>query len=476
MSYTLNGNFGVQDFTAGETITGESSGATATVGTLTAGSKIVTQNFELDTGQRDNFYDIARVVRKPNISAPRGRLLIVFDYFIHGAGDFFSVDSYSPVAGQMNYDDIPTFNATRVDPDDPEPTGKFDLRDCIDFRPTCEDITGASTTVSAVDTITGNSFDFSARQFDGTGAVVVNTPKPNSASTHDFEFFLAKMATLFLTHRGEFKIVTGASAEDPRPPKPVEKAMRLATLYLPPFTFKPTDVEVRRFKTQRFTMRDIGKLKDRIETLESQTALSLLEKSAESFEVTDANGLNRFKSGFIVDNFSGHRVGDTLHKDYNVAMDMQRHQLRPKCVMRNVALTEINTTDTDRTNAGYQRTGDLITLPYTSSAFITQPYATRVENVQTYLIREWVGKITLDPAGDEWFETETVPAIIINVEGNFNTILNGLKNNNTLGTVWNAWETQWSGIVDTETEKFVSQQGNVQDEISVKTIETVKQI
>ena len=42
MSYTLNGNFGVQDFVAGETITGDSSGATATVGTLTAGSKIIT--------------------------------------------------------------------------------------------------------------------------------------------------------------------------------------------------------------------------------------------------------------------------------------------------------------------------------------------------------------------------------------------------------------------------------------------------
>ena len=92
----------------------------------------------------------------------------------------------------MNYDDIPTFTATRVDPDDPEPTGKFDLRDCLDFRPTCENMDHASDTVTAVDTITGNSFDFSARQFDGTGSVVVNTPKPNSASTHDFEFFLAK--------------------------------------------------------------------------------------------------------------------------------------------------------------------------------------------------------------------------------------------------------------------------------------------
>ena len=50
-------------------------------------------------------------------------------------------------------------------------------------------------------------------------------------------------------------------------------------------------------------MRDIGRLKDRLERVESQTALSLLERDAESFEIQDANGLNRFKSGFVVDNF-----------------------------------------------------------------------------------------------------------------------------------------------------------------------------
>ena len=66
ISYILNGGFGATDFSSGETITGESSGATATVGTLTAGSKVITGNFDLDTGQRDNFYDIARIVRKPN--------------------------------------------------------------------------------------------------------------------------------------------------------------------------------------------------------------------------------------------------------------------------------------------------------------------------------------------------------------------------------------------------------------------------
>ena len=219
----------------------------------------------------------------------------------------------------MNYDDIPTYSATRVDPDDPEPTGVFDLRDCLDFRPTVENIAGTSETVTVVDQITGNSFDFTARQFDGTGAVVVNTPKPNSASTHDFEFYLPKLASLFLDVVGNFQIVEGTSSESPQQPKDLDNSMKLASLFLPAFTFKPTDVQIKRFKTQRFTMRDIGRLKTRLENVESMTALSLLERDAESFEIKDSvTGLSRFKSGFVVDNFAGHRVGDTLHKDYEM--------------------------------------------------------------------------------------------------------------------------------------------------------------
>jgi hypothetical protein len=48
----------------------------------------------------------------------------------------------------MEYDDIPVYSSTRVDPDDPEPSGLFELRDSYDFRPTAEDITGASATLS----------------------------------------------------------------------------------------------------------------------------------------------------------------------------------------------------------------------------------------------------------------------------------------------------------------------------------------
>jgi len=448
MSYVLDGGFGTTDFTTSDTITGASSGATAAVSTVTAGSKVITSNFTLDTGQRDNFYDIARIVRKKDSSAPRGRLLVVYDFFAHSSGNFFSVDSYSDVGGQMGYGNIPTYTATRVDPDDPEPSGEFPLTDCIDFRPTCEDVTGASSTLAAVDEITGDSFDFFHRQFDGTGAVVVDNPQPDSFVQADFEFYLAKRASLFLTPEGEFVVLEGQSAEVPNAPKPLDNAMKLADLHLPPFTFRPDDVTVSRLKTQRFTMRDIGRLQARIENLEFSTALNLLERDAESFEIQDANGLNRFKSGFVVDNFSGHRLGKVVDKDYKCAIDMVEKELRPKCVLKNAPLKEVATTDAERLTKNYQKTGDLITLPYTHVTLAEQQFATKTENVQPYLLASFIGKIQLSPSGDEWFETETAPAVIINREGNFDSVL--AANQNAIGTVWNAWETTWSGIVQVD--------------------------
>ena len=126
--------------------------------------------------------------------------------------------------------------------------------------------------------------------------------------------------------------------------------MKLASLFIPAFTFKPTDVQVRRFKTQRFTMRDIGRLKDRLENVESMTALSLLERDAESFEIQDSvTGLNRFKSGFVVDNFKDIKLVIHYTKIINVAIDKRNNHLRPKCVLRNANLTEVATTTTART-------------------------------------------------------------------------------------------------------------------------------
>lgn len=467
ISYYLQNGVGAADFAVDETITGSSSGATATVASKTSGSKIITNNYLLDTGQRDNFYDVSRLELKPGFAKPRGRVLVVFDYFSHSSGSFFSVDSYTDVAGRMGYDDIPTYSATRVDPDEPEPTGEFNLTDCLDFRPTVENITGATDTASAVDTITGNSFDFFHRQFDGAGASVVDTPKPNTLGTIDFEFYLNKYVSVFLGQDGAFKVVEGTSAEVPTRPKDIDNAMKLATVFVPAYTFRPTDVVITRERNQRFTMKDIGKLQKRIQNLEYYTNLSLLERDAESFEVTDANGLNRFKSGFIVDNFTGHRIGDVKNKDYKNSIDQTNKELRPKCVMKAAALEETVSTDSERAGLGYQKTGDLITLPYTEESIARNPYATRTEKIIPVYNANWTGNIVLSPDSDEWFETETAPDLIINVDGNYDAVL--AANENRLGTLWNAWETQWSGVIASG-ETRDRQGGN----IIVRAVQTVR--
>ena len=143
-----------------------------------------------------------------------------------------------------------------------------------------------------------------------------------------------------------------------------------------------------------------------------------MERDAEGFEITDANGLNRFKSGFVVDNLAGHRVGDVGHPDYKIAMDGQNNIMRPMHKSKNIGLIESVSTDAARTTAGYKKTGDLITLPYSEETISEQPFATRLERVTPVLVSSWKGTIELSPSGDEWFETDIAPALIVNVEGN----------------------------------------------------------
>jgi hypothetical protein len=57
--------------------------------------KDVTHMYEMDGGQRDNFYDFVSFRLKTGFSIPDGiTLSFDFKHFVHDAGDFFSVTSY----------------------------------------------------------------------------------------------------------------------------------------------------------------------------------------------------------------------------------------------------------------------------------------------------------------------------------------------------------------------------------------------
>ena len=141
--------------------------------------------------------------------------------------------------------EVPSYTATRVDPEVREPSGEFDLRDTVDFRPRVADATvDSSPTITGTGAIkvTSKSFDFSSRAFEGTGASTVLTPKDNSTFQYDFEFFLGRRDLLYLTEGGVFKIVSGVPEEQPKFPKELEKAMLLASISLPPYVLDIDDI------------------------------------------------------------------------------------------------------------------------------------------------------------------------------------------------------------------------------------------
>ena len=48
--------------------------------------------------------------------------------------------------------------------------------------------------------------------------------------------------------------------------------------------------------------------------------MSLLEVAAQTLQIQDADGFDRFKNGFVVDNFTGHSIGDPGNVDYKVSL------------------------------------------------------------------------------------------------------------------------------------------------------------
>ena len=368
-----------------------------------------------DDGQRDSYYDYGRLTLQSSFAAPSAPIEVVFEYFSHSPGDYFTVNSYPAT---ISYSKIPMYQGVY-------------LRDLFDFRPRIND---------------------AGLLFSGTGASLTGMPKRGIDIRADFCYYLARKDKIALDFSGKFFAVRGVSSLSPGlPPDPV-LSMVLYNLTLAPYTLNTSSSQVRtkKLENKRYTMRDIGKLENRIDNLEYYTSLSLLEQETASLKIPDSDGLDRFKNGFIVDNFSGHNIGDVLSPDYMCAIDMEKNELRPYFSMDNINLIEKNSNNTQREiNDNYKLYGDVITIKLNSIqphvAMITQAFASRTEFVNPFAIFTFLGNVKINPSSDDWFEIKRAPDILRNEEGNFDTVLVAAQKSNTLGTVWNAWQTQWTG-------------------------------
>ena len=67
-------------------------------------------------------------------------------------------------------------------------------------------------------------------------------------------------------------------------------------------------------------MKDISRLEDRLSNVEFYSSLSLLETDTKNLSIRDPQtGLDKFKSGFFVDNFKSYDGGDLSNPVYRVS-------------------------------------------------------------------------------------------------------------------------------------------------------------
>mgnify|MGYP003343843885 CR=1 FL=1 len=370
----------------------------------------ISDRYIVDNGQRDNFYDVARIQLKAGAVVPTGRVLVAYQYFAHQPGDYFSVDSYTGI----DYEQIPSFASSR---------GLIQLRDAIDFRPT-KDNSGAN--------------------FSGTGASTVNMVKPGSVITCDIQYYLPRVDKLYVDKLGNFSTVSGVSRFNPVPPDDPNDAMVLYVLKLGAYTFGPEHVVPVMLDNKRYTMRDIGKLEKRISNMEYYTALSLLERDTAGLQIFDNSSNVRYKNGFVVDSFYGHGIGAVTNPDYNCSVDKSTGTLRPAFYQDNVKMLVDLTKSTN-----VRKTGDLLTLDYVQVNAIEQPYASTAEYLNPFNFRNLTGQLFLSPSTDEWRETLRKPDVIVDQNNTYSTY-QYMSDNDAGQTVWNDWQTGWAGVEITD--------------------------
>jgi hypothetical protein len=386
-------------FNVGETVTFEESGINTPISSISLGRyRDITRKFDLDKGQKDQYYDYSKLIRKFGETAPSKRLLVVFDYYSvpsNDNGDVFSVNSYSE---QRFSSDIPNIGPNNVR-----------ASDTLDFRPRVLPFAG----------ISSSPFDFSSRYF-GTDPKIIMTPNENAII--GYSFYLGRIDKLYLDKFGTFGVQQGIPSVEPRQPNIPDTVMEIATLVVPPYLYNPRDIQITMVDNRRYTMRDIGRLEDKVENLERVTSLSLLELNTQTLQIRDAQGLDRFKTGFFVDDFKNNSLINNALS--SVEIDTDRNELRPIRSQNSLSLRltpleaisdQIIDSRVDYTlfDSNVQKKDDAVLLKYDSVEWIKQTFATKVENVNPFNIISYVGSITLHPQVDNWVRTIRLQDILV---------------------------------------------------------------
>ena len=370
----------------------------------------VTNYYTLDNGQRDSYYGHASIKLIPGRPAPKGDLLVLFDYYDHSTsqGDgFFSIDSYlSPLSSKPeNYATIPSYTAKNGT--------SYSLRDCLDFRPK----------------VTNAQASFVLDKHNAYSYIPVN----GTIFTADYSYYLARKDKLILSKDKNFEIIEGTPSATPLLPVEPDGSLVIANLSHDPYTaYVPSEaprgvlpnLSVEKVKHKRWTMQDISNMENRVNNIEYYTALNALEKNAQSLQIPDVNGLNRFKNGILVDDFSSFATADTNNLDFSASINRREKKLSAAHDVDNFPLqssyliaanNHLNNASADTLGFKVNTIGqtNIFTLPYITANLASQTLASNTVNINPFAVAIYQGIMALNPPMDNWVDNTKLPDLLI---------------------------------------------------------------
>jgi hypothetical protein len=433
----------------------DTNGATPNVNFYSTASMDVTSNFVFNNGQTDSYYGHAFITLKPGAPIPKS-LWILFNYYQHSGGDgYFSAQSYTNVgfAERPKY-----FSTNRIN---------YDLKDCLDFRPAVKNAQGSFTfRYKVTPTSTNNSGLF--------------LPADLTPFVSDYQYYLGRKDVLVIGKDKTIKLIEGKPAINPALPTPPEGSLLLANISLDPYTAyvpgevagQQSNVNIQPISHKRWAFSEITDLQTRVNNLEYYASLNLLEQKATNLQIADANGLNRFKNGLLVDDFSTFSVADTFNPDFSAAINTRLQYLSPALLVKNYPLFNeqlLNTYGSGKLSAAALNTlyyfpsqigqSPSYTLAYTEEEIASQPLASRTISVNPFAVVGSVGTILLTPPMDNWVDNNAQPGLLF-IDPNLKTYQasstnNVLEGNPTLSVA------DWKTIPGTEkTTSYVEEETN----------------
>ena len=337
----------------------------------------VTDYFDLVTGQTDFAYNRSQLKLKNGYTLGTVSLTIQYSYYEHSAsGDYFSIDSYA-ASGIDHLDQTYVYVSTSN-------SYVYNLKNCIDFRPSV-----------------GTDGSFTGPNSRRNDLIV-----PEYLLTTDIQYFVPRIDVISISKDGTISATQGIPNESPAIPKIGVDQLELDRIYVPAYTERITDITLKRVAIVRSTMQDISKIKDRISRLEEAYTLTAAENNLLSYDVVDAaTGQSRYKTGYLVENFTvPFTIGDTFNDAFKASFD------------GNTMTSAFDSTICDlqfvsNSSSHYRQNNYCVTLPYTEKVLAEQPYSSRVTNLNPFLVISWTGSLSVFPNSDHWIETLDLPTI-----------------------------------------------------------------